>query len=531
MEDSKQERAVTATSIFNEVIGPVMRGPSSSHTAASYHLGALARSLLGDAPAFARIAFHPGGSFGQVYRQQGSDLGFTAGLMGWSITDERFFRTLELAEAQGLSIGFAVEPLPNPEHPNTVHLRLATGGGRSLELVGKSVGGGAVVFTEIDGWPVRLTGDAHELLALMETETADAAQALIGEDNDLLAPIQRRIRGTECLLHARRGSPVSEAVRDRLMALPGFLDLWTAAPIFFVRRGESLFASAGEMVAWTEEPDTGAPGERTLGRAALAYEATLLGLPEHDVMAEAIRRYRVMRDSVHEGLGEDLRPMQLLRPSARMIYEAEATGGTYVGGLHTRAAARAMAVMHVNGGSGVVCAAPTAGAAGTLPAVLVTLEEELGVDEREIGLALLAAAGVGLVVANRATFAAEVAGCQVEIGAAGAMAAAAVIEAAGASARQACDAAAIAFQNTMGSVCDLVQGIVELPCHTRNAVAASSAFVCADLILGGYDNPIPLDETIDAVYEVGKMLPCELKVTALGGLALAPSAQALPRLR
>jgi L-serine dehydratase len=134
-------------------------------------------------------------------------------------------------------------------------------------------------------------------------------------------------------------------------------------------------------------------------------------------------------------------------------------------------------------------------------------------------------------LALHATFAAEIAGCQVEIGAAGAMGAAAVVEAAGGAARQACDAAAIAFQNTMGSVCDLVQGIVEIPCHTRNATAASSAFVCADLILGGYTNPIPLDETIDAVYAVGKMLPRELKVTALGGLALTPSALAMPRIR
>jgi L-serine dehydratase len=83
----------------------------------------------------------------------------------------------------------------------------------------------------------------------------------------------------------------------------------------------------------------------------------------------------------------------------------------------------------------------------------------------------------------------------------------------------------------MGSVCDLVQGIVEIPCHTRNAVAASSAFVVADLVLGGYHNPIPLDETIDAVYEVGRMLPAELRVTSLGGLAATPSARALPRLR
>ena len=519
-----------ATSIFNDVIGPVMRGPSSSHTAASYHLGRLARSLLGAEPVSARIRFDPGGSFGQVYREQGSDLAFVMGLLGRSITDERFAQALELASAQGLAVEFAVEPLPNPDHPNTVQVQLATGRGRRLELVGKSIGGGAVVFGEIDGWPVHLPGDAHEHLVVLQQGAEEDAVALLGEDGELLAPVTRRTRDGLCLLHARRGCPLPAAARERLAALPGFQQAWRAEPIFYVQRGELLFASAEEMVRWTERP-AGATGERSLGLAALAYESALLGLPEREVMAEAIRRYRVMRAAVHRGLEEGLAPMQLLRPSARGIFQAEAKGATYVGGLHTRAAARAMAVMHVNGGSGVVCAAPTAGAAGTLPGVLVTLEEEQGVDEDGIGLALMAAAGIGLVVANRATFAAEVAGCQVEIGAAGAMAAAAVVEAAGGSARQAYDAAAIAFQNTMGSVCDLVQGIVEIPCHTRNAVAASSAFVCADLILGGYGNPIPLDETIDAVYAVGKMLPCELKVTALGGLALAPSAQALPRLR
>ena len=129
----------------------------------------------------------------------------------------------------------------------------------------------------------------------------------------------------------------------------------------------------------------------------------------------------------------------------------------------------------------------------------------------------------------RATFAAEVAGCQVEIGAAGAMAAAAVVEMAGGTARQARDAAAIAFQNTMGSVCDLVQGMVEIPCHTRNAAGAASAFVCADLVMGGYENPIGLDETVDAVYDVGRMMPAELRCTARGGLAVTPSALKLHR--
>jgi L-serine dehydratase len=165
-----------------------------------------------------------------------------------------------------------------------------------------------------------------------------------------------------------------------------------------------------------------------------------------------------------------------------------------------------------------------------IPGVLVSLEQDNRIGHDTAVRALFAASAIGLVVANRATFAAEVAGCQVEIGAAGAMAAAAVVETAGGTAAQACDAAAIAFQNTMGSVCDLVQGTVEIPCHTRNAAAAASAFVCADLVMGGYRNPIGLDETVDAVYDVGRMMPAELRCTSRGGLAVAPSALAI-RLR
>jgi L-serine dehydratase len=514
-----------AISIFNDVIGPVMRGPSSSHTAAPYHIATLARALLGDEPVAATFTFDPGGSWAQVYHQQGSDLGFAAGLLGWSLTDERFLQALGLAAAQGLDITFAVEQLPSADHPNSVEIRLVGRRGNRLRAVAKSTGGGAIVFSQIEGWPVNLTGDAHEVLVVLEPSLEATIRERLTQDGlALKVPTSRPLDG-RILLHARRSAPLSPQAQAELSALSGVDDLWTAPPIFFVQRGRPLFNSAAEMIALASE------GGQSLGEIALAYEAALLGLPESEILVETIRRYEVMHAAVHRGLGEDLPAMQLLRPSARAIYHAEATGKLAVGGLHTRAAARAMAVMHVNGGMGVVCAAPTAGSAGTLPGVLVTLAEEMGLGQERIALALLAASAVGLVVAMRATFAAEVAGCQVEIGASGAMAAAAVVEAAGGTARQACDAAAISFQNTMGSVCDLVQGIVEIPCHTRNAVAASGAFVCADLILGGYANPIPLDETVDAVYAVGQTLPHELKVTALGGLALAPSAQAMPRLR
>jgi L-serine dehydratase len=516
---------VRPISIFNHVLGPVMRGPSSSHTAAPFHIGTLARALLGEQPRSATFLFDPGGSFAEVYRQQSSDLGFAAGLMGWEIADERFPQALDLAAAQGLRIAFAVEPLADADHPNTVEIRLEGGSGRRLRAVAQSVGGGAVVFTRLDDWPVRLTGDAHDVLAVMDEGAEAVVRQALAQGGDLTAQPARQERDGQVLLHARLRSPLDTGGCSLLEALPGVRRVWASPAIFFAPCGEPLFSSSAEMVALAEERG------QSLGRIALAYESALLRLSADDVLAEAMRRFEVMRAAALRGLDKDLPSMQLLRPSARRIYRAEAEGRVAVGGIHTRAAARAMAVMHVNGFGGVVCAAPTAGAAGVVPGVVVTLAEERGMSREETALALLAASAVGVVLGTRATFAAEVAGCQVEIGAAGAMAAAAVVEAAGGSAHQAADAAAIAFQNTMGSVCDPVQGIVEIPCHTRNGVAAASAFVCADLVLGGYVNPIPLDETVDAAYAVGRMLPREIKCTALGGLAQTPSALGMPRLR
>jgi L-serine dehydratase len=516
---------VKPISIFNDVLGPVMRGPSSSHTAGPFHIGKLARALLGDELKSVTIAFDLVGSFAEVYRQQGSDRGFAAGLMGWTITDVRFPHALELAAAQGFDIKFVVERLADATHPNTVEIRMVSTSGRWLNLVAQSLGGGAVVFTRIQDWPVQLTGDTHEVLVESDGEIEPTVLELVTQDGHILGQPQRQARGDRVLLHVQRHSPLDDDIRHRLMALPGVHAVWIAPPVFLVQRGEPIFSSATEMIAQAETRGC------SLGQIALAYEATLLRLSEGDILAEMIRRFEVMRLAVRRGLDENQPPMQLLQPSARQVFRAEAEGRVAIGGIHTRAAARAMAVMHVNGGGGIVCAAPTAGAAGVIPGVVVTLAEERGCDQKRAALALLAASAVGVIVAMRATFAAEVAGCQVEIGASGAMAAAAVVEAAGGSARQAADAAAIAFQNTMGSICDPVQGIVEIPCHTRNAAAAASAFVCADLILGGYVNPIPLDETIDAVYTVGRMLPRELKCTARGGLSLAPSALAMRRVR
>ncbi len=507
-------------SVFNRVIGPVMRGPSSSHTAGAFHIAAMARSMLGRAPIRARFAFDPGGSYAKCYRSQGADKAFAAGLLGWRITDDRFPSALAGAAQAGMRVEFLEQPLAGAGHPNAVEVELAAADGRTLSARANSVGGGAVEFVRLGGWPVCFTGDAWEVAVEAEPCAASEAVALLGADGALMGEAQcQEFRGL-CLVWARRRERLAHEAQERLAATRGVRVVWACEPVFFVPAGEPGFASAAEMAAMSLQQGI------SLGQTALEYEARLLALPESAVLAEMGRRLDVMLDAVELGLTAPP-AMRLLDASAGRVLRAEREGRLAAGGLHARAAARALAAMHVSSGGGVVCAAPTGGSAGVLPAVLATLMAELGVSRERAALALLAAGAIGVVVANRATFAAEVAGCQVEIGAAGAMAAAAVADAVGARADQAADAAAIAFQNTMGSVCDLVQGIVEIPCHTRNAAAAANAFLCADLILGGYENPIPLDETIDAVYASGCMLPAELRCTARGGLAAAPSARAL----
>ena len=508
-------------SILNHVLGPVMRGPSSSHTAGAFHIASMARSLLGGTPRQATLAFDPGGSYAYTYAPQGADRAFAQGLLARPLTDASFFSALADAPAASLELRFEVRKLSQPDHPNTTEMSLVGSQGDTLRLTARSIGGGEVEITRLADWPVLMNGTDFVVVVETAGPGGAGAMALLEREDALLSSLETIQRKEAELVIAHRSNPLLPETRRALQELPGVTRVRQAEPVYFVQTGRPLFASGEEMVRVAEARGL------SLGRVALEYEAQLLGLSETRILEEMLRRYDIMEKAAREGLDPGFSGLQLLGASAGSIFQAEAAGRLSVRSLHTRAAARAMAVMHVDGAMGVVCAAPTGGSAGVLPGALVTLAEERALTRPQIALALLASGAIGLIVAQRATFAAEVAGCQVEIGAAGAMAAAAVVDAVGGSIRQAADAAAIAFQNTMGLVCDLLHGTVEIPCHTRNGVAAANAIVCADLVLGGYVNPIPLDETIDAVQAVGLMMPSEVRCTSQGGLAIAPSAKAL----
>ena len=174
-----------------------------------------------------------------------------------------------------------------------------------------------------------------------------------------------------------------------------------------------------------------------------------------------------------------------------------------------------------------IVAAPTAGACGVLPAVLVPLYHSGRATEDEIIQALYVASGIGAVISHRACIAGAAGGCQAEIGSASAMAAGALVALRGGSAEQIGHAVAMTLKNLMGLVCDPVAGLVEVPCVKRNVIGAMNAVSAADMALAGIESRIPVDEVIDCMGDVGCRLPMELRETALGGLAATPFGQSV----
>ena len=182
-----------------------------------------------------------------------------------------------------------------------------------------------------------------------------------------------------------------------------------------------------------------------------------------------------------------------------------------------------MGVLEVNASMGLIVAAPTAGSSGVIPGVFVALQEEYGFTDDQMVRALFNAGAIGYLITRNATVAGAEGGCQAEVGAASAMAAAALCSLKGGTPEQCAAAAAMALGNLLGLVCDPVAGLVEVPCVKRNVVGAVNAVSCANMALAGVDYAIPCDEVIDAMGRVGSLLSPDLRETGQGGLAATPT--------
>lgn len=447
-------------SIFNDVIGPVMRGASSSHCAAALRIGRLARDLMGGDIASVLIEFDKNGSLPNTHESQGSDMGLFGGLLGWDAADERLPNSSTALAAAGVQVTIKYIDSHDP-HPNTYRLTLTNARERHT-MIAISTGGGTIEVLEIDGAPVSLDG------------------------------------GSRVEIAGRVLNPVLPVLSQPNATLP--------------------FRSCAELMAL----DAGR--EIPLWQWAVEYEKARGALTEDAVLAMMVDIVRILRKSIAQGIAGTNHADRILGHQSGKFAEKMKHGGLLNGGALNRAVLYTTALMEVKSSMGVIVAAPTAGACAALPASCIAMAEEMHLGEEDMARAMLAAGAIGVFIAGPWTFAAEVGGCQAEGGSAAAMAAAALVTLGGGNLTQATSAASMALQSMLGLICDPVAARVEIPCLGKNVIAASNALSCANMALAGYDAVIPFDEVVDAARRVAENMPREHRCTALGGLATTPTA-------
>ena len=523
---ASKPQTLATTSAF-EILGPIMVGPSSSHTAGALRCASVAASLLeGD---IRRVRFTLWNSFAHTYRGHGTDRALVAGVLGLSCDDERIRDAFDLARERGLEVEFAIAGDDATLHPNTVDIDLIDSEGTHAAVRGESLGGGRMRISRINGVGVDISG-AYSTLFVAHRDVPGALAALTGllaryNVNIAFCRTYRTEAGGQAysvfetdaapdasvLPAVRKLEPVDNATFIELPGTSSSLAPGVSTPEMF-DDGAQLLAACDKL-------------KMNIGAVMAVREASLIG--EDRCVASMRRVLAVMRE-------ETTNPISNPRTSLGGFIGGEARkvalngagrlSSALMGDVQTMAVARAMAVLERSASMGVIVAAPTAGSAGVVPGCVLACAEHLGLDDHEIMDALFCAAAIGLNLSTSACVAGAEGGCQAEVGSAAAMAAAALVQMLGGSPACALDAASIALSNLLGLVCDPVGGLVEVPCQNRNAIGVAAAFSSAQLALSGVGSLVPFDEMAKVMLAVGHALPASLRETARGGVAQAPSA-------
>lgn len=527
---------------LRDIIGPIMVGPSSSHTAGALALASMARKLFGEQPE--RAVFTLYGSFAATGSGHGTDKALVAGILGLATDDPRVADAFALAKAAGVQVDIVWDTTTEVAHPNTVDIRCESREGRTLEMRGVSIGGGAAVIRRINGIDVDITGERTSVVVHQRDE-----RGVLAHIAGVLADCGINIANANLHRTAKRGdaytvletdSAVDASVRELLMDHPDIINA-RVVPATCAGDGEEVpvpedaeerfarwdYTSGEELLALCErEHVTIAQAFRAREEALCAKQGTEAGIDSY-----LDRVLEVMGNAATEPLGNP-------QPSVGGLIGGEAAKlraaledvdpqHRLVDPLAARAAQYALATLETNGRMGVIVATPTAGSAGVLPGVLLALRDERGFSHDQLREGILTAAGLGYLIARNASVSGAEGGCQAEVGAASAMAAAALVELRGGTAEQCAEAFAMALTNLEGLVCDPVAGLVEIPCIKRNVIGAMNAVSCADMALAGVVGHIPADEVIDAMAEVGAAMSNDLRETGIGGLAGTPTGKAI----
>ncbi|MCZ4280032.1 L-serine ammonia-lyase, iron-sulfur-dependent, subunit alpha [Kiloniella laminariae] len=514
-------------SILNDAIGPVMRGASSSHVAAAYRIGQLARDYMDGEFSSVLIEYDPNGSLEPTHESQGSDMGLFTGLMGWDITDDRMVEAGAHLEQQGIAVEIRITDY-QASHANTYRLTLSNKKtGESCCLLAISIGGGIIEVIALNGVHLSLFGDYHETLFLCPAEELESAPDFKTrlEQNPVVDFVLVHPAGENYLVQVKGQAFIST---DDLRAAAGkdikVLNRKVLAPVLPLcsQRQLSLpFRDSEEMIAYNKDKDL------PLWKLALIFESARGNVSEDTVFEKMRTIVQILEKSIAQGIA-GTRYEDRMYPAQAPAFKEKVGSNAFLDlGLYNDAVLAVTALMDVKSSMGVIVAAPTAGSCGTLPGTCLGIATALNMGEDQKVRAMLAAGLIGVFIAGKATFSAELGGCQAETGSGSGMAAAALVTLLDGSFEQSLAAASMALQNTFGLICDPVANRVEAPCLGKNVMMAGNALSAANMALAGFDPLIPLDEVIVAMHKVGQSIHSDLRCTGKGGLATTPTAKAL----
>lgn len=513
-------------SIFNDVFGPVMIGPSSSHTAGPARIGKVINMLLNDEIKTMRIIFDKNGSYINCYKTQGTNYGFVGGIQGIDITDERIKDALLIAQNNNIDVSFESQDFGDV-HPNFAQIIVTCKNGESVLTESISTGGGMFDITNYNGFPLVIKGDCYNVLV---TTRDSLALEMIRNKLDLIKNNNYRIElinskeNQNKLINIRFEEDVDNEFVDSLKTLNGVICVRYIKPVLPVVKRFDLkvpFSNAKEAEEYAEKND------RSLWEIGIDYESALSGQSPESLMERMNEIVSIMREEGENSLAGRMEKRGFMKPRGKLMKEnmEKGTIKTIDMGLCNNVMLVATAVEEYNVCRGKIVAAPTGGSCGIVPGAVVALGDELGLSEEQISQAMFAAGIIGVFFANGATFGAEVAGCQAECGASSSIAAGGVAQILGATVKQGFAAASAAIQNLMGLICDPITGIGNIPCVTRNASGAVNAVLSANMVVLGFDPYVPLDEAIESMLRVGELMPREHRCTQLGGICATPCAK------
>jgi L-serine dehydratase len=468
------------------------------------------------------IEFDPYGSLATTHESQGSDMGLFGGLLGWDAADERLADSPRAILEAGINVKIDITPI-DAHHPNTYKMKV-NNSKETHTMTAISTGGGIIEVIEIDSVEVSIAGDYYETLIYFES---DEEELLAYLKENIAADGIHILRGEDAqLVEIKSQGFIDQDTISKLHAnfdIQAIKQISPVLPILSRQEIEVPFITSAEMLDYNREKNL------DLWELAVHYERSRGALTDEQVEQKMAGIIDIMESAIHAGLaGTEYADRILGYQSGNFQVQME-NRSLIDGGVLNQIILYTTALMETKSAMGLIVAAPTAGACGALPGACIGAASALGLSKENMERAMLAGGIIGVLIAAHATFAAEVGGCQAECGAGSGMAAAALVALAGGSAQQAVNAASMALQNILGMICDPVANRVEVPCLGKNVMAGSNALACANMALADYDPVIPLDEVIQTMDEVGKMLPSALRCTALGGLSITKTSKEIEK--